>query len=284
MTNTYPFFFLLPCLVTVRHQRFRMNSVRECPLIMMLLLFVSTSRIVCCATDDFEHCQNTVLNWATSSLNDGAEEDKLMLKDLLFFLHVPRTGGRTYFYCFLKKLYTTAEECPRSYDRLRFDPSQPHCKLVGTHDDFSLMSKLPKERTSVVTILRNPIDRIFSTYEFSVEVAARFLVHPNLTSAMKLSLRLRSKKQGVSTLDIWPWKYLVPWMREDLFGRREARKSRLESVEIDKDWDTYNMEDIVMPLRDFINDPMAHDIIHNGATFQGLDWNDSDFDSKCGTL
>lgn len=52
-----------------------------------------------------------------------------------------------------------------------------------------------------------------------MEVAARFLVHPNLTSATKMSKRLRPKAQGVSTLDIWPWKYLVPWMREDLFAR-----------------------------------------------------------------
>lgn len=90
---------------------------------------------------------------------------------------------------------------------------------MATHDDYSLMSKLPVQRTSVVTILRNPIDRVFSTYEFAVEVAARFLVHPNLTSAIQMSMRIRPKTRSVSTLDIWPWKYLVPWMREDLFDR-----------------------------------------------------------------
>ncbi|KAL0460187.1 UNVERIFIED_CONTAM: Protein-tyrosine sulfotransferase [Sesamum latifolium] len=84
-----------------------------------------------------------------------------------------------------------------------------------------MMSKLPKEKTSVVTILRNPIDRVFSTYEFSVEVAARFLIHPNLTSVARMArmAQRRRKTSGVSTLDIWPWKYLVPWMREDLFAR-----------------------------------------------------------------
>jgi hypothetical protein len=84
-----------------------------------------------------------------------------------------------------------------------------------------MTSKLPRKTTSVVTILRDPVDRVFSSYEFSIEVAARFLVHPNLTSATQTSLRLRSKTRtkGVSTLDIWPWKYLVPWMREDLFAR-----------------------------------------------------------------
>lgn len=81
------------------------------------------------------------------------------------------------------------------------------------------MSKLPNEKTSVVTILRNPVDRVFSTYEFSIEVAARFLVHPNLSSATQMAGRVRSKTSGVSTLDIWPWKYLVPWMRADLFAR-----------------------------------------------------------------
>lgn len=80
------------------------------------------------------------------------------------------------------------------------------------------MSKLPTDKTSVVTILRNPIDRVFSTYEFSVEVAARFLLHPNLTSVAQMTKKLTSRSRGTSTLDIWPWKYLVPWMREDLFA------------------------------------------------------------------
>lgn len=93
------------------------------------------------------------------------------------------------------------------------------CRLLTTHDDYSVMSKLPREKTSVMTILRDPIQRVFSSYEFSVEVAARFLIHPNLTSVARMSRNARRKTSGVSTLDIWPWKYLVPWMREDLFAR-----------------------------------------------------------------
>ena len=30
----------------------------------------------------------------------------------------------------------------------------------------------------------------------------------------------------------------------------------------------YDAEDMVMPLHQYINDPVAHEIIHNGATFQ----------------
>ncbi|XP_057448976.1 protein-tyrosine sulfotransferase [Lotus japonicus] len=222
---------------------------------------------VCFAENDFGNCERVVKTWTHSSLDrEVIHEDKHTLRDLLFFLHVPRTGGRTYFHCFLKKLYPSYLECPRSYDKLRFDPSKPKCRLLVTHDDYSMTSKLPRERTSVVTILRDPIDRVFSTYEFSIEVAARFLVHPNLTSATQMTFRLRSKTKGVSTLDIWPWKYLVPWMREDLFARRDARYSR--ELDIIEGSDPYDMEDFAMPLQEYISHPVARDILHNGATFQ----------------
>ncbi|KAI3722025.1 hypothetical protein L2E82_33049 [Cichorium intybus] len=214
---------------------------------------------------EFEHCKNTVKQWASSSLHSNIKDGHI-LKDLLFFLHVPRTGGRTYFYCFLKKLYSSSLECPRSYDKLRFDPRKQNCRLLATHDDYSIMSKLPRERTSVVTILRNPIDRVFSAYEFSIEVAARFLIHPNLTSATKMSGNLRSKNGVISTLDIWPWKYLVPWMREELFAKRDARKRKGPPYAYGDD--SYNMEEIATPLHEFINHPVTLDLVHNGATFQ----------------
>ncbi|KAK9280532.1 hypothetical protein L1049_014224 [Liquidambar formosana] len=243
-----------------------MDSALKFTVLLMLLGLVSTVTSGSPTKDGFSHCERTVKKWASSSLAVDIKEDKHTLRDMLFFLHVPRTGGRTYFHCFLKKLYSSTLECPRSYDKLRFDPSKTNCRLLVTHDDYSMMTKLPQEKTSVVTILRNPVDRVFSTYEFSVEVAARFLVHPNLTSATRMTGRLRSKTNGISTLDIWPWKYLVPWMREDLFARREARKSKGQNYV--KSNDSYNMEDVVMPLHVYINDPVAKDIIHNGATFQ----------------
>ncbi|KAK7262297.1 hypothetical protein RJT34_29863 [Clitoria ternatea] len=238
-------------------------ALKFCAFFLILFGLVNASF----AKNDFGRCERVVKNWAQSSLdNEMSKEDKHTLRDLLFFLHVPRTGGRTYFHCFLKKLYPSSLECPRSYDKLRFDPSKPKCRLLVTHDDYSMTSKLPRERTSVVTILRDPVDRVFSTYEFSIEVAARFLVHPNLTSATQMAIRLSSKTKGVSTLDIWPWKYLVPWMREDLFARRDARYFRGLNTAESKD--SYDMEDFAMPLQEYINHPVAADIIHNGATFQ----------------
>ncbi|PHU03872.1 Protein-tyrosine sulfotransferase [Capsicum chinense] len=233
--------------------------------ILVVLFSVSTITNATESKDGFNQCEHIVKQWASSSLDLEVKNDKHVLQNLLFFLHVPRTGGRTYFHCFLKKLYASSLECPRSYDKLRIDPRKPKCRLLVTHDDYSMMSKLPKDETSVVTILRNPIDRVFSAYEFSVEVAARFLVHPNLTSATKMSGRVRSKNT-VSTLDIWPWKYLVPWMREDLFARRDARKQHGHSVVTSTN--PYDTKEMVMPLHEYINNPIAQDIIHNGATFQ----------------
>ncbi|EOA36903.1 hypothetical protein CARUB_v10011453mg [Capsella rubella] len=230
-------------------------------------LFFFGSVIGSFAELDFGYCERVVNKWAdsSSSREEHVNKDKRSLQDLLFFLHVPRTGGRTYFHCFLRKLYDSSEECPRSYDKLHFNPRKEKCKLLATHDDYSLMAKLPRERTSVMTIVRDPVARVLSTYEFSVEVAARFLVHPNISSAMKMSNRIR-KSNVISTLDIWPWKYLVPWMREDLFARRDARK--VKGVVIIEDDNPYDMEEMLMPLRKYLDAPIAHDIIHNGATFQ----------------
>ncbi|KAL2485681.1 Protein-tyrosine sulfotransferase [Abeliophyllum distichum] len=235
-------------------------------LILVLLLSVPIIIKASSTKDGYKQCENTVKHWASSSFNSEIKEDKHLLRDLLFFLHIPRTGGRAYFHCFLRKLYSNSQECPRSYDKLRVDTRKPNCRLLSTHDDYSIMYKFPKEKTSAVTILRNPIERVFSTYEFSVEVAARFLIHPNLTSVGKMARRPRTKLPGVSTLDIWPWKYLVPWMIEDLFARRDARKHRGQSYTMTNN--SYDMQDILMPLHEYINEPIVQDIVHNGATFQ----------------
>ncbi|XP_074303534.1 protein-tyrosine sulfotransferase-like isoform X3 [Silene latifolia] len=236
--------------------------------LLLLLLFTGSVLLPVNASseDDFQLCESVVNKWATSQLNHEFKEDKHTLRDLLFFLHIPRTGGRTYFHCFLKKLYSTQLECPHSYDKLRFNPRKANCRLLSTHDDYSMMSKLPKEKTSVMTILRNPVDRVFSTYEFSIEEAARFLVHSNLTSITQLARRLLKKSNAVSSEEIWPWKYLVPWMREDLFVRRDARLLKKQNHVGHND--SYEMGDMTMPLHQYINDPIALDIVHNGATFQ----------------
>lgn len=53
-------------------------------------------------------------------------------------------------------------------------------------------------------------------------------------------------------------------------GQRDTRKFRGSNHVKSKD--PYNMEEIVMPLHEYIMDPVAYDIVHNGATFQVYFW------------
>ncbi|KAK3015656.1 hypothetical protein RJ639_006330, partial [Escallonia herrerae] len=55
--------------------------------------------------------------------------------------------------------------------------------------------------------------------------------------------------------------HMVIWTQ-----KRDARKDR--STTYSKSIDSYDTEDFVMPLHQYINDPIALDVIHNGATFQ----------------
>jgi hypothetical protein len=91
---------------------------------------------------------------------------------MLYFLHVPRTGGRTFHTCFLKTAHAPRRRCPKAYDHLRINTALPRCYLLSSHDDFSVVSMLPED-VAVVTQMRDPVDRVLSAYEFALEVAAR---------------------------------------------------------------------------------------------------------------
>lgn len=45
--------------------------------------------------------------------------------------------------------------------------------------------------------------------------------------------------------------------------RRSGRYPKFEEIS-----SPYDMQNMAMPLHEYINHPIAHDIIHNGATFQ----------------
>lgn len=52
-----------------------------------------------------------------------------------------------------------------------------------------------------------------------------------------------------------------------ILGQKDVRKYLKSRRNMDNS-NPYDMEDMVMPLHAFINHPIAHEIIHNGATFQ----------------
>ncbi len=108
---------------------------------------------------------------------------------MLYFLHIPRTAGRTYHACFLKcalsrqpantftavslrltSLFSSlapncaadllcrlshppSKRCAKSYDVLRLDISVPACGLLSSHDDFSVVDNLPED-AAVITQVR----------------------------------------------------------------------------------------------------------------------------------
>ena len=74
-------------------------------------------------------------------------------KGNVFFLHIPRTAGRTYYFCFLKLATPPSRRCEKSYDVLRLNSSLADCGLLGSHDDLSVLRFLPHD-TAVVTQLR----------------------------------------------------------------------------------------------------------------------------------
>ena len=57
----------------------------------------------------------------------------------------------------------------QAYDHLRMNLSEPHCKMLSSHDDYSVVGIMPSG-ASVLSHLRDPVDRLLSAYEFGIEV------------------------------------------------------------------------------------------------------------------
>ncbi|KAK9810315.1 hypothetical protein WJX72_008465 [[Myrmecia] bisecta] len=150
----------------------------------------------------------------------------------------------------------------RSYDVLRLNESIPNCGLLSSHDDYSVVERFLPADAAVITQLRDPVDRVLSAYEFAVEVAAR-----SLNRDRKPQLADPSK---VNTRNVWPWSILVPFLEQDLHARAAqlAAAPQLAPTK-DQPVDPYNNL-LVMPLADFIEHPLAHELLHNGGALQVL--------------
>lgn len=215
----------------------------------------------------------------------------------------------------LKTGVAPSRRCPRAYDHLRIaNMSMPNCDLLSSHDDFSVVSMLP-DGVSVLSHIRDPVDRFLSAYEFAVEVAARTAFRPKTA---------RKNPTKIATEDVWPWSYLVPFFASDLRKRNEALRDALspdndpphgswvlvhhpdgdefyynKKLEQSK-WNLTEEErssllppldpydnPIYMSLLDFVKDPITTELLHNGQTFQVLGitnyshWGDAAEFRKC---
>ena len=130
-------------------------------------------------------------------------------RKMLYFLHVPRTAGRTTHNCFLMPMTPPSRRCAKSYDGNKYNISMPDCGLLSSHDDYSAMRDFPSH-AAVYTSVREPFSRVMSAYEFAVEIASR-------GATRSLPGKEPSKAQGrVSTRNVWPWSHLAPFVEDDM--------------------------------------------------------------------
>eukprot|EP00475_Leptophrys_vorax_P001941 TRINITY_DN11111_c0_g1_i1.p1 TRINITY_DN11111_c0_g1~~TRINITY_DN11111_c0_g1_i1.p1 ORF type:complete len:421 (+),score=9.10 TRINITY_DN11111_c0_g1_i1:77-1264(+) len=204
------------------------------------------------------------------------EAGEALMPQTIFFLHIARAGGRTYHQCLLATLMPQEVQCNMSYHVLRDDPSLG-CRLLATHDDYSMTANLPPgASTGITTLFREPLDRVLSSYEFCVHISGRSM-GLDLTSLPDDTLygarrRMREHYRQLvptDTRNVWPWTVLSVVMEEDLWTRRDFTGIPPPPVGFDEaSADMYSRAHLVMPLRDFIELPVVKDVVHNGATFQ----------------
>ena len=176
---------------------------------------------------------------------------------MLFFLHIPRTAGRTFHFCYLKLAYPEKDRCGKSYDELRVNVHNPNCKFLASHDDYSLVERF-REQPKVVTMFRDPVARVLSSYEFAVEVSVRSFGNEASTPTSR-----------VSTRNVWPWSNAVRFIDRDLKRyktrvERDSSLSKKESIE-----NVYN-NTVYSPLHEFVDTPEAREDFHNAQFLQLL--------------
>lgn len=211
-------------------------------------------------------CQTYVSDWIQGQKKEDAGR-KQNIEKMLFFLHVPRTAGRSFRKCFLGKAFPPSKRCENSYQEVSINRTDPKCHLLSSHDDFSLLQRLPHE-TALLTQLRNPIQRVLSAYGFTLEVASRALLRSKLQKVGSVPKGSFMEKLGrVQTDRVWPWSVLLPWMRETLWTRTNGPGTEMEEGRSVKERTSQNF---TVSLEEFLDHDLVHSSIHNNMMFQIL--------------
>eukprot|EP00958_Prasinococcus_capsulatus_P022309 scaffold3134_cov414-Prasinococcus_capsulatus_cf.AAC.32 len=163
------------------------------------------------------------------------------------------------------------ELCPPAWESIAMnwldDPRLRKCQYLASHDDFTLVKTLTEgvQRVpTIMTLTRDPVQRLLSTYEWSIEnaivrvrhcvwcpsgslvladvLACRCVACPQVfvppppdTEPYKQYRGSRDprkpmypkprKRETVKTQDVWPWNYLIELMMDDIAARYAPRKT-----------------------------------------------------------
>ena len=230
-----------------------------------LLLLLWT--LACCGIASGEKtCRTYVRDWIETQRREDASR-KQNLEKMLFFLHVPRTAGRSFRKCFLGKAFPPSERCENSYQGVSLNQTNPKCRLLSSHDDLSLLQRLPDE-TALMTQLRDPVQRVLSAYGFALEVSSRVLLRSKMQKASSKKKSSPMESIGrVQTDRVWPWSTLLPWMKETLWTR--INESTIRTKE-GRTMAEETSERGTVSLEEFIDHDLVHASIHNNMMFQVL--------------
>lgn len=230
--------------------------MRKDLLLLLVALLVSFSAAA--AEDDYgaATCQARLEAWKSEELQRlppvvqyGAAPPEL--NPLVFFLRTPGSDAFVHYHCLLKPTVAPKYRCRRDFVPEQFDPKNPSCELLASHDDYSVVGRLPPGAATVVSTLHDPVDRVIAAYEGAVELAAAELDMRQPPAAM------------------WPWNVLVPLAKSDLVSRRKLgkRDGSTEGPSPGGGGD-YSRPGVVMPLEQFIEHPTVQGLVLNGATLQ----------------
>lgn len=212
---------------------------------------------------DVQRCEELTTSWVSEQRAGYVRRRQQDVEgDFLFFLHVPRTAGRSFHFCFLKTCFDASAACENQYNGVKIDPSDAKCEFLATHDDYSLVERFVKQ-PKVVMMLRKPSARLMSAYEFAVEVSAR-------TFGVEPSIPANTTKRGprIQTRDVWPWTFLIRDVDRQLQQYEQKIKQHGDAAKVEIH-DVYNTE-IYTPFEDWLELPIVHDDMHNGQFFQLL--------------
>eukprot|EP00892_Ulva_mutabilis_P010571 jgi/Ulvmu1/7887/UM004_0118.1 len=289
-----------------------MRSVTSMLLVACSVICAGLQHVARAQEDAKVECQSAMKTWIDQQRERFPDDRPADPHKMLYFLHVPRTAGRTTHNCFMMPATPPSRRCAKSYDGLKYDISIPDCGLISSHDDFSAMHQLPAT-AAVFTSIRNPITRFLSAYEFAVELGARDAIRGK-------PVKMGDNKGGkVNTKEVWPWSYLQPTFADDMIPRfmehrpdpklgywekvstGEGEPYYLNRVQNRTEWEIPAGEEhlytpetgrnvdaydnvMYMSLLDFANHFDAHELIHNGQTLQVLGLTNYSSDPEAGTL